>query len=295
MHSSSIRITVQRAQTSFINQYFSTGPNYIKLDEAYQTYLFWKHHDRRPENRLTDFISFNNSITYGRGWYNLALFLQYWVRSSVLYKNLGVVLIVVKLSMKKNSSYSALVPTESRCDITTFFKSYSSEILEISFPLANPVEKLAILFRSRKDSSCRLIPRKLTVHNFIAATWLIIFGQEHYHSFWINYAISTRLGCLNFRSHPYGYKFYLIFYFFGFAVSIGKWVFISLPVTVGEFDDIMPWSVSKIIQIKCRDKLHAVKCLEPDNRVQGDTPTNINWLLYCTKSSISLLLPTCET
>ena len=68
-----------------------------------------------------------------------------------------------------------------------------------------------------------------------------------------------------FCSHIYGCQFYLIFYSFGFAAAIGKGVPISLPISVGEYDDILPWSVSKIIQIKVRDKLEPVKCLEPDN------------------------------
>ena len=54
-------------------------------------------------------------------------------------------------------------------------------------------------------------------------------------------------------------------YSFGFAAAIGKWVPISLPISVEEYDDILPWSVSKKIQIKVRDKLDPVKCLEPDN------------------------------
>ena len=165
---------------------------------------------------------------------------RYWVRCSVLYQHLNVVLIVVELLLKNFSSQSVLVRTERRFDITAFFKRYSSEILERFFPLGNPVVKLAILFRSQIGSSWRLRPTKLTVHILIAAVWLIVFGQEHYHSFWINYAISIRLGSLIFRSHPYGFNFYLIFYFFGFAAAIGKWVFISLPISVGEYDDILP-------------------------------------------------------
>ena len=61
------------------------------------------------------------------------------------------------------------------------------------------------------------------------------------HCFWpgalqldlnINYAIFTPLDSLLFRSHPYGCKFYLVFYFFGFAAAIGKWASISLYLMV---------------------------------------------------------------
>ena len=50
----------------------------------------------------------------------------------------------------------------------------------------------------------------------------------------------------------------LILYSFGFAAAIGKWVRIFLPIAVGEYDDILPWSVSRILQIKVRDKLDPV-------------------------------------
>ena len=50
----------------------------------------------------------------------------------------------------------------------------------------------------------------------------------------------------------------LILYSFGFAAAIGKWVRIFLPISVGEYDDILPWSVSRILQIKVRDKLDPV-------------------------------------
>ena len=58
------------------------------------------------------------------------------------------------------------------------------------------------------------------------------------------------------RSHPYGYNFYLIFYPHGFAAAIGTWASISLSISAGEYDDILPWPVSKTIQIKVRDQLN---------------------------------------
>ena len=50
----------------------------------------------------------------------------------------------------------------------------------------------------------------------------------------INYAKITQLDSLFFRSHSYGCK--SDFVFFGFAAAVGKWVPISLPISVGEYD-----------------------------------------------------------
>ena len=97
------------------------------------------------------------------------------------------------------------MPTERRFEITAFFKSYSSENLERFFPLGNPVVKLAILFRSQIGSSWRIGSTKLTVHNLIAAKWLIVFGQEHYNSIRILTMpyLPDSTACF-FRSHPNG-------------------------------------------------------------------------------------------
>ena len=125
------------------------------------------------------------------------------------------------------------MPTERRFDITAFFKSYSSEILERFHPLGNPVVKLAILFRSQIGSSWRLGSLKLTVYNFIAAIWFIVFGQVHYNSIWVLTMLYLPDSTVYFFCyHPYGCKFYLVFYFFGFAVAIGKWASISLFLLV---------------------------------------------------------------
>ena len=50
----------------------------------------------------------------------------------------------------------------------------------------------------------------------------------------------------------------LILHSFGFAAAVGKWVCIFLLISVGEYDDILLWSVSRIIQIKVRDQLDPV-------------------------------------
>ena len=72
---------------------------------------------------------------------------------------------------------------------------------------------------------------------------------------WEN-APTTRLRSPICRSHPYGYNFFLKLYPYGFAAAIGTWASISLSISAGEYDDILPWPVSKTIQIKVRDQLN---------------------------------------
>ena len=81
-----------------------------------------------------------------------------------------------------------------------------------------------------------------------ARLWYLKPGREN--------APTTRLRSPIFRSHPYGHNFYSNFYPYGFAAAIGTWVSISLSISAGEYDDILPWPVSKTIQIKVRDQLN---------------------------------------
>ena len=81
-----------------------------------------------------------------------------------------------------------------------------------------------------------------------ARSWYLKPGREN--------ARTTRLRSPIFRSHPYGYNFYLNFYPYGFAAAIGTWASISLSLSAGEYDDILPWPVSKTIQIKVRNQIN---------------------------------------
>ena len=81
-----------------------------------------------------------------------------------------------------------------------------------------------------------------------AKLWYLKPGREN--------APTTQLRSPVFRSHPYGYKFYLNLYPYGFAAAIGTWLSLSLSISPGEYDDILPWPVSKTIQIKVRDQLN---------------------------------------
>ena len=81
-----------------------------------------------------------------------------------------------------------------------------------------------------------------------ARLWYLKPGREK--------APTTRLRSPILRSHPYGYNFYLNFYPYGFSAAIGTWASISLSISAGEYDDILPCPVSKTIQIKVRDQLN---------------------------------------
>ena len=81
-----------------------------------------------------------------------------------------------------------------------------------------------------------------------ARSWYLKPGREN--------APTTRLRGPIFRSHPYGYNFYLNFYPYGFAAAIGTWASISLFISAGEYDNILPWPVSKTIQLKVRNQLN---------------------------------------
>ena len=81
-----------------------------------------------------------------------------------------------------------------------------------------------------------------------ARLWYLKPGREN--------APTTRLRSPIFRSQPYGYNFYLKLYPCGFAAAIGTWASISLSISAGEYDDILPWPVSKTMQIRVRDQLN---------------------------------------
>ena len=81
-----------------------------------------------------------------------------------------------------------------------------------------------------------------------ARLWYLKAGREN--------APTTRLHSPIFRSHPYGYNFYLKFYPYGSAAAIGNWASISLSISAAEYDDILPWPVSKTIQLKVRNQLN---------------------------------------
>ena len=102
-----------------------------------------------------------------------------------------------------------------------------------------------------EHSNCNFILWKVTSIKLVfesARLWYLKPGREN--------APTTRLRSLIFRSHSYGYNFYLNLYPYGFAAAIGTWMSLSHSVSAGEYDDILTWPISKTIQIKVRDQLN---------------------------------------
>ena len=102
-----------------------------------------------------------------------------------------------------------------------------------------------------EHSNCNFNLWKVTSIKLVfesARLWYLKLGREN--------APTTRLRSPVFRSHPYGYDFYLNLYPYGFAAAIGTWLSLSLSISPGENDDILPCPVSKTIQIKVRDQLN---------------------------------------
>ena len=91
-------------------------------------------------------------------------------------------------------------------------------------------------------------------------------------------APTTRLCSPIFLSHPYGHNFYKYFYPYGLAAAMGTWASISLSISAGEYDDILPWPVSKTIQIKVRDQLNPLSTWSQTIESQELTkPTSIEY------------------
>ena len=102
-----------------------------------------------------------------------------------------------------------------------------------------------------EHSNCNFILWKVTSIKLVfesARSWYLNPGREN--------APTTRLRSPIFRSHPYGYNFYLNLYPYGFAAAIGSWASLSLSMSAGEYDDLLAWPVSKTILIKVRDQLN---------------------------------------
>ena len=127
-----------------------------------------------------------------------------------------------------------------------------------------------------EHSNCNFILWKVTSIKLVfesARLWYLKPGREN--------PPTTRLRSPVFRSHPYGYNFYLDLYPFGFAAAIGTWLSLSLSISPGEYDDILPWPVSKTIQIKVRDQLNPLnvwsQIIEPGELTR---PTTAEFLQY---------------
>ena len=141
------------------------------------------------------------------------------------------------------TSESPLVKLENK--IKVLEKRLSTETCRYNSRLKSLQHQLS----TRGDQICQFehsnstfILWKVTSVQFVfesAQLWYLKPGREN--------TPTTRLRNPIFRSHPYGSNFYLNFYPYGFAAVIGTWASISLSISAGEYDNILPWPVSKTI------------------------------------------------
>ena len=150
------------------------------------------------------------------------------------------------------TSRSPLVTLENKIKVlekplSTETCRYNSRLNSLQHQLSTMGDQLCQF----EHSNSTFILWKVTSIQFVfesAKLWYLKPGREN--------APTTRLRSPIFRSHPYGYNFYLNFHLYGFGAAIGTWASISLSTSACEYDDILHWPVSKTIQIRVRDQLN---------------------------------------
>ena len=84
-----------------------------------------------------------------------------------------------------------------------------------------------------------------------ANLWYLKLGREQ--------APTIRLRSPIFQSDPYGYRFHLKMYPYGFSAAIGTWVMVSIFISAGEYNGILKWFFSKSNQLTIRSQLEPFK------------------------------------
>ena len=156
------------------------------------------------------------------------------------------------LEQPTTSKSSSLMTLENK--ITVLEKRLSTETCRYNSRLNSLQRQLSTMsdqICQFEHSNSNFILWKITSVQLVfesAKLWYLKPAREN--------APNTRLRSPIFRSHPYGYNFCLKLYPYGFAAAIGTWASIFLSISAGEYDDILPWPVSKTIQMKVRDQLN---------------------------------------
>ena len=80
-----------------------------------------------------------------------------------------------------------------------------------------------------------------------------------------------------FRTHPHGYNFFIKFYPYGIGPATGNCASILFTLFPGDYDDLLKWPFSKLIQIGIRDQLDQMnnwmKTIRPDQDPAYRKPT----------------------
>ena len=160
----------------------------------------------------------------------------------------------IELLGRPPTSKSSLVKLENKIKVletrlSTETCRYNSRLNSLQHQLSTMGDQICQF----EHSNSTFILWKVTSIQFVfdsAKLWYLKPGRKN--------APTTRLRSPIFRSHPYGYSFYLNFYPYGFAAAIGTWASISRSISPGEYDDILLWPISKMIQIKVHDQLNPI-------------------------------------
>ena len=80
-----------------------------------------------------------------------------------------------------------------------------------------------------------------------------------------------------FRTHPHGYNFFIKFYPYGIGPATGNCASILFTLFPGDYDNLLKWPFSKLIQIGIRDQLdpmnNRMKTIRPDQDPAYRKPT----------------------
>ena len=98
----------------------------------------------------------------------------------------------------------------------------------------------------------------------------------------------TSFGSPTFRTRPHGYNFFIKFYPYGIGPATAKRASILFTVFPGDYDDLLQWPFSKLIDIGIRDQLDQlntwIKTIRPDQHTAYKKPT------MSTKTGVATIL-----
>ena len=88
---------------------------------------------------------------------------------------------------------------------------------------------------------------------------------------------STRFNSPVYRTHPYGYNFFVQFYPYGLEAAAGNHASIMFAFSPGNFDGLLKWPFSKTIHLSMRDQLDPLNTWTitsaPSERISFRQPT----------------------
>ena len=184
----------------------------------------------------------------------------------------------------KSSTLENKIKTLEKC-LSTETCGYNSRLNSLQYQLSTMRDQVCQL----EQSNSNFILWKITSIQLVlepARLWCLKLGREN--------ATTTRHRSPIFRFHPYGYTFFYI------CTQMDSHLLLELGLPFCFCNCRKIWWHSALASLKDNSDQSAWSaepsfCLEPDDRVQRNNPTNLHWILHCTDSSMPLLLPSHET